>query len=58
MRDYEQMSNTEISALHIQMKEEYEAIRLQLLQLIHKMKEMDKEYLRGKAILDKRLKRL
>ena len=55
--NYEEMSNMEINAIHIQMHEEYEAIKTQILQLVDKMDKMDAEYARGKAVLDKRLRR-
>ena len=55
--DYEEMSNTEIAAHHLQMKEEYEAIKTTIKQLLDKLDRMDAEYLKGKEVLDKRLKR-
>lgn len=55
--NYEEMSNTDISVTHIKMREEYEAIRLTIKQLYQKMDNMDIEYLKGKAVLDKRLQR-
>jgi hypothetical protein len=55
--NYELMSNTDIAALHIKMKEEFEAIKLTIKQLGDKMDKMDIEYLKGKAVLDKRLQR-
>tara|TARA_R110000772_G_scaffold253648_1_gene369379 strand:- start:81 stop:251 length:171 start_codon:yes stop_codon:yes gene_type:complete len=55
--NYEEISNIDIAASHIKMKEEYEAIRLTIKQLLDKMDKMDAEYLKGKAVLDKRLQR-
>jgi len=55
--NYEEMSNMEIGASHIKMKEEYEAIRLTIKQLLDKMDKMDADYRKGKAVLDKRLQR-
>lgn len=51
------MSNTEISAHHIKMREEYEAIKLEIQRLADKLDRMDIEYLKGKKVLDKRLGR-
>jgi len=55
--NYEEMSNTEIITIHIEMNEEYEAIKTQILQLVEKMDRMDVEYAKGKAVLNKRLQR-
>lgn len=55
--DYDKMSNMEINAIHVKMLEEYEAIKQEILVLWDKMDEMDAEFQKGKAVLDKRLKR-
>lgn len=55
--DYEKMSNVDISALHVQMRVEFEGVKTQINQLVEKLKLMDIEYLKGKAVLDKRLQR-
>jgi|DEB0MinimDraft_12_1074336.scaffolds.fasta_scaffold00025_23 hypothetical protein len=55
--NYEEMSNMDINAVHIQMKEEYDAIKNQVHNLIDKLDKMDAEYLKGKTVLDKRLQR-
>lgn len=55
--NYEEMSNMEINAIHIQMHEEYEAIKTQILQLLSKMDKMDIEFAKGKVVLNKRLQR-
>lgn len=54
---YEEMSNGEISAYHIKMNEEYEAIKREIQRLAEKLDKMDAEYLKGKRVLDKRLGR-
>jgi len=55
--NYETMSNTDIAASHVKMKEEYEAIRLRIKQLLDKMDNMDADFIKSKAVLDKRLQR-
>lgn len=52
--NYEEMSNIEINAHHVKMQQEYEAIKLQIAQLFHKLDELDIEYAKGKAVLNKR----
>jgi regulator of replication initiation timing len=55
--EYDKMSNMDIQAIHIEMREEFEGIKTQINQLVEKLKTMDIEYLKGKAVLDKRLQR-
>tara|TARA_R110000796_G_scaffold58413_4_gene134875 strand:+ start:27196 stop:27366 length:171 start_codon:yes stop_codon:yes gene_type:complete len=52
--NYEGMSNMEISAHHLKMLQEYEAIKTQIGQLVDKLDKLDVEYAKGKIILNKR----
>ena len=52
--NYEEMSNIEINAHHLKMLQEYEAIKIQVAQLLDKLDKLDAEYAKGKAILNKR----
>ena len=52
--NYEEMSNMEINAHHLKMRQEYEAIKTQIGQLFNKLDNLDIEYAKGKVILNKR----
>ena len=55
--NYEEMSNMEINAHHLEMYQEYEAIKTKIGQLISKLDKLDAEFAKGKAVLNKRLQR-
>lgn len=52
--NYEDMSNMEINAHHLKMLQEYEAIKMQIAHLWNRLDELDVEYAKGKAVLNKR----
>lgn len=62
MENWEEKSNQEIMAAHIQMDEEYEAKKLEIValgtkmnKLIAELDELDRIYLESKKVLDARL---
>ena len=55
--DYEKMSNMEINATQIKMKEEFDSIKTKINQLLNKLDTMDVEFNKGSEVLNKRLQR-
>ena len=52
--NYDEMSNIDIQALHVQMNQEYQSIKSEIAALLDKLDKLDAEYAKGKEILKKR----
>lgn len=53
--DWKEMSNSEIEVKLKELEFEYDKIKSNILELYNKLNDLNKDYLNGKYIIDKRL---